>query len=295
MSRITDTILTGVAPVIWGTTYFVTTEFLPDGYPITVAMLRALPAGLLLFLFVRKLPARRWWGRIFLLGALNISVFLICLFIAAYRLPGGVAATVGATQPLMAIFLARILLGNPMRVWSMFAAIVGIGGVALLVLTPETALDPIGLAAGFGGAVSMAAGNVLAKKWKSAEASLLAFTSWQLIAGGLLLVPVALLAEPPLPSLTYENVGGFIWLSVVGAALTYLIWFRGVARMEPPAVSALLFLSPATAVVVGWALLEQSLNALQLLGVFVVLASIWSTQIADKISPRKHRTSLDSN
>jgi probable blue pigment (indigoidine) exporter len=294
MPRITDIILTGSAPVVWGTTYFVTTEFLPDGYPITVAMLRALPAGLLLFLFVRKLPERRWWGRIFLLGALNISVFLICLFIAAYRLPGGVAATVSATQPLMAIFLARILLGNPVRAWSMFAAMVGIGGVALLVLTPETALDPLGLAAGFGGAASMATGNVLAKKWKSADASLLAFTSWQLIAGGLLLIPVALLVEPPLPSLTYENIGGFIWLSVVGAALTYLIWFRGVARMDPAAVSAFLFLSPATAVVVGWALLGQSLNAFQLLGAVVVLASIWCSQIADKISPRKHPVSLNS-
>lgn len=294
MSRTTDIILTGFAPVVWGTTYFVTTEFLPAGYPITVAMLRALPAGLLLFLFVRKSPERRWWGRIFFLGALNISVFLICLFIAADRLPGGVAATVSATQPLMAVFLARMLLGNPVRVWSMLSAIAGIGGVALLVLTPETALDPIGLAAGLGGAASMATGNVLAKKWKSAEASLLAFTSWQLIAGGLLLIPVALLVEPPLPWLTYENMGGFIWLSVVGAALTYLIWFRGVARMDPAAVSALLFLSPATAVVVGWALLGQSLNAFQLLGVFVVLASIWSSQIADKIFPQKHPVPLDS-
>jgi probable blue pigment (indigoidine) exporter len=288
MPRITDIISTASAPVVWGTTYYVTTEFLPDGYPMTVAMLRALPAGLLLFLFVRTLPDRRWWGRIILLGALNISVFLICLFIAAYRLPGGVAATVSATQPLMAIFLARILLDNPLRIESMLAASAGLGGVAVLVLSPETALDPIGLAAGFGGAASMATGNVLAKKWKSADASLLAFTSWQLIAGGVLLIPVAWLVEPPLPTLTYENIGGLIWLSVIGAALTYLVWFRGIARMDSAAVSALLFLSPATAVVVGWALLGQSLSTFQLLGVLVVLASVWCSQIADKRSARKH-------
>ncbi len=287
MSRATDTIVTGFAPVIWGTTYFVTTEFLPQGYPITIAMLRALPAGLLLFLFVRKWPERRWWRRIFLLGALNISVFLICLFVAAYRLPGGVAATVSATQPLMAVFLARVFLGNPVRVSSMFAAVVGLGGVALLVLAPETALDPIGLTAGLGGAASMATGNVLAKRWRSAGIPVLAFTSWQLIAGGLLLVPVALLLEPRLPSLTYANIAGIIWLSVVGAALTYLVWFRGVARMDPAAVSALLFLSPATAVVVGWAILGQNLNALQLLGIFVVLAGIWFSQRAGEAPPGK--------
>src|SRR2546430_1741483 len=126
MAHSSDTILTGFAPVVWGTTYFVTTQFLPHGYPITVAMLRALPAGLLLFLLVRKWPERNGWGRIFLLGALNISVFLVCLFIAAYRLPGGVAATVGATQPLLVIFLARALIGSPIRAQSIYAAIIGI-------------------------------------------------------------------------------------------------------------------------------------------------------------------------
>ena len=44
---------------IWGT-YVVTTLMLPPGIPLTVAMLRALPAGLLLLLFVRQLP-RVWW------------------------------------------------------------------------------------------------------------------------------------------------------------------------------------------------------------------------------------------
>lgn len=287
MARATDTILTGLAPVIWGTTYFVTTEFLPPDFPITAALLRALPAGLLLLLFSRTWPERRWWGRLFVLGALNISIFLICLFVAAYRLPGGVAATVGATQPLMAVVLARVLLGNPARVGSIVAALLGIGGVALLVLTPKTALDPVGLAAGLGGAASMATGNVLAKKWKSAGMPLRAFTAWQLVAGGLLLVPVALMTEPSLPALSPANIGGFVWLSVVGGALTYLLWFRGIARLDPPSVSALLFLSPATAVIVGWALLGQALSALQLLGIAVVLASIWASQSQNKTSRQK--------
>ncbi|MFX7792960.1 EamA family transporter, partial [Acinetobacter baumannii] len=38
-----DILITAIAPAIWGSTYIVTTEFLPAGYPITVAMLRALP------------------------------------------------------------------------------------------------------------------------------------------------------------------------------------------------------------------------------------------------------------
>ena len=61
-------------------------------------MLRALPAGLLLLLFVRQLPQGVWWPRVFLLGALNFSVFWAMLFVAAYRLPGGVAATLARSS-----------------------------------------------------------------------------------------------------------------------------------------------------------------------------------------------------
>ena len=91
-----DVLLTAIAPIVWGSTYIVTTQFLPDFSPISVAMLRALPAGLLLLLIVRQLPRGIWWLRTFVLGALNISIFLSMLFVAAYRLPGGVAGTVAA-------------------------------------------------------------------------------------------------------------------------------------------------------------------------------------------------------
>ena len=201
MHRSTDIILTAAAPVVWGSTYYVTTEFLPEGYPLTVAMLRALPAGLILLLIVRRLPSRDWIGRVAILGALNFSVFWVCLFVAAYRLPGGVAATVGAVQPLIVIGLSRLFLGRAIHLLSIAAAGLGIGGVALLILTPAAALDPIGVIAGLGGAVSMAAGTVLSRKWQP-DAPLLAFTAWQLTAGGLLLLPVALWLEPALSPVT---------------------------------------------------------------------------------------------
>ena len=75
-----DALTTAVGPVIWGSTYIVTTELLPPDRPFTAALLRTLPAGLLL-----------------VLAALNIGVFQALLFVAAYRLPGGVAAVVAPT------------------------------------------------------------------------------------------------------------------------------------------------------------------------------------------------------
>ena len=284
MNRGSDLLLTALAPAIWGSTYVVTTLMLPQDYPLTVAMLRALPAGLLLLLAVRQLPRGIWWLRAFILGALNFSVFWALLFVAAYRLPGGVAATLGAIQPLVVILLARSLLGTPVRGLSVLAALGGLGGVALLVLTPKAALDPAGIAAGLTSAASMALGTVLSRRWQP-PVSALTFTSWQLTSGGILLVPLALAAEPALPPLTVLNVTGIAYLGLIGAALTYVLWFRGVARLEPAVVSSLGFLSPITAVLLGWGLLGQHLSAAQIAGMAIVVASVWLSQRVQRPAP----------
>ncbi len=272
-----DVALTAIAPAIWGSTYFVTTQFLPQGYPLHVAMLRALPAGLLLLLLVRKLPYGIWWPRAFVLGALNFSFFWAMLFIAAYRLPGGVAATVGAVQPLIVIALARICLGRSIRALAIVAGLVGMAGVACLVVTPNAALDPVGIVSALAGAVSMAFGTVLTRHWQP-PVSNLTFTAWQLTAGGLLLVPVAFLLEPALPPLTTENMLGMAYLGLIGAALTYLLWFRGLSRIEPSAAASLGFLSPVTATLLGWLALGQSLAPVQIAGFVMVLFSVWLSQ-----------------
>jgi len=288
MSRSTDLMLTALAPAIWGSTYYVTTQFLPDGYPVTMALLRALPAGLLLLLFARQLPPRGWLGRVLALGALNFAVFWCLLFVTAYRLPGGVAATLGSLQALLVILLARGVLGTPIRTASVLAAMAGALGVAALVLGPGARLDPLGLLAGLGGAASMAAGTVLSRKWHPPVPPL-TFAAWQLTAGGLLLAPVAALLEPTLPPLGLSNLAGLVWLGLIGAAATYWLWFRGITRIEPSAVSMLGMMSPVTAVLLGWLLLGEVLSPLQVAGMAVVLGSVWAGQrVARRPAPVQH-------
>tara|TARA_R110002126_G_scaffold29437_2_gene97329 strand:- start:468 stop:1355 length:888 start_codon:yes stop_codon:yes gene_type:complete len=286
MSRTTDILLTALAPAIWGSSYLVTTELLPAGYPVTVAALRALPAGLLLLALTRSLPPRAWLGRVFLLGSFNFALFWVLLFVAAYRLPGGVAATLGTLQAMMVIVMARGWLGTPVRAGAVLAAAGGILGVALLLIGPDAALDPVGVAAGLGGAASMAAGTVLSRKWQP-QVSALRFTAWQLTAGGLVLLPLALILEPPLPTLTLPNIAGLAWLGLIGAAATYAIWFRGIARLDPAAVSMLGMMSPVMAVILGWVVLGQSLSWLQLIGAVIVLGSVWAGQRANRPVPAR--------
>ncbi|MBT2131430.1 EamA family transporter [Aliiroseovarius lamellibrachiae] len=276
-----DKLLAASAPVIWGSSYIVTTELLPDLSPLTVAALRALPAGLLMLAITRNLPTRDWWGKLLVLGALNFSIFWAALFVAAYRLPGGVAATLGAVQPLFVLFLASVLLGTSLTARGVAAAVTGMLGVALLVLGPNAGLDATGTLAALIGAGSMATGVVLTRLWQP-PVSALTFTAWQLTAGGLLLLPVAVWVDPPLPSLTLSHLTGLVWLSVIGAALTYVFWFRAIERLGPAAITSLGFLSPLSAVLLGWILLGQTLSAWQILGAGIVLVSVWAGQKSRK-------------
>ncbi|MGQ3671232.1 EamA family transporter [Xanthobacter sp. TB0136] len=274
MSRTVDAMLAAAAPAIWGSTYIVTTQMLPSGYPLTAAMLRALPAGLFLIVLTRQLPPASWLGRLFILGALNFTIFWSALFVAAYRLPGGVAATLGAIQPLIVLVLAKMVLDTPLTLRHLVAAIAGIGGVALLVLGPDARLDLVGVAAALVGAVSMACGVVLTRKWQP-PVSALTFTAWQLTTGGLLLLPAALFYELPLPPLSITNVAGFVWLGLIGAALTTYFWFRGIERLGPAAVTSFGFLSPLTAVLLGWVILGEALTLPQICGALIVLVCVW--------------------
>ncbi|MEU1389241.1 MULTISPECIES: EamA family transporter [unclassified Nonomuraea] len=284
-NRTGTVLLTALTPAIWGTTYLITTELLPPGRPLLAALIRALPAGLILIAITRRLPQGNWWWRALVLGALNIGLFFALLFVGAYRLPGGVAATVGAIQPLLVALLSAGLLGERLTWRVALAAAAGVAGVSLLVLRADARLDLLGVAAALGGAVVMAVGVVLSKRWKS-PAPLLATTGWQLTAGGLLLAPVTFLVEGPPPAhLTGENLAGYAYLAIIGSALAYTLWFRGIRELSATKVTFLGLLSPVVATALGWLVLGQRLTLAQVAGAVIVLAALLVAQL----QPVRHR------
>ena len=268
-----------LAPVTWGTSYYAVTHWLPDDRPLLAAVARALPAGLLLVLLAPRLPSGRWLWRLTVLGALNIGIFFALLFVGAERLPGGVAATVGALQPLIVAGLGARLLGQSPSLRVLAAGVAGVVGVAMLVLHPNAGLDTVGLLAALGGAVSMALGVVLTKHWgRPPGYGFAAFTGWQLLTGSALLVPVLLAVEGLPRSLSAENVGGIAYLTLVGTAGAYTLWFWSIGRLPVTAVSLMGLMSPVVAVSIGAAFAGETLNALQVAGIVVVLAAVFMGQ-----------------
>ncbi|MFF0199422.1 EamA family transporter [Streptomyces sp. NPDC005017] len=291
MKRSATVLLTALAPVSWGTTYAVTTEFLPAERPLFTGLVRALPAGLLLLALARVLPRGAWWWKSAVLGALNIGAFFPLLFLSAYRLPGGTAAVVGSAGPLFVVGLSALLLGQRATLRSVLAGIAAASGVTLVVLKAAGSLDLVGVLAAVASTASMSTGTVLTKKWGRPEGvGPLALTGWQLTAGGLLIAPLALLVEGAPPALDAPAVGGYLYLALGNTAVSYWLWFRGIGRLSATQVTFLGPLSPLTAAVIGWAALGQTLSPVQLAGMTLAFGATVAGQLGAGRGPERTRS-----
>ncbi|MGM1060736.1 DMT family transporter [Saccharothrix sp. Mg75] len=281
-------LVTAVAPIAWGATYYVTHHFLPAGHPLWGSVLRALPAGLLLLLVRRRLPRGRWWWRSLVLGTLNTGAFFALVYLAAQLLPTSLASTVMATSPVVMIALAWPLLGERPRARAVLGALVGIGGVVLMLASGVDRVDPVGVAVSVAAMAMSAFGHVLTKRW-GAGTDVLSVTAWQLVAGGLVLVVPAVVAEGAPPALTPTALAGFAFVSVVATAVAFAAWFTGLRHLEAGTVGLIGLLNPVTGVLLGASLAGEPLTAHQGAGLGFVLLGVVLGQTTRPNGPRDAR------
>src|SRR3954451_5597846 len=122
-------LVTAIAPVAWGTNYWVTRHALPADAPFYGALLRALPAGLLLVALRPRRPHGPWWWRSVLLGALNVGAFFTLIYLSAQRLPTSGASMIMAASPVAMLLFAWLLVAERPRAHAVLGAGLGIVGV----------------------------------------------------------------------------------------------------------------------------------------------------------------------
>jgi probable blue pigment (indigoidine) exporter len=271
--------VTAVAPVAWGTTYFVTHRYLPADYPLYGGAIRALPAGLLLLLVRRRLPRGAWWWRAAVLGTLNMGAFFALVYVAAQLLPTSVASTVMASSPVVMMLLAWAALAERPRAGQVAAALAGLAGVALMLLGGPVAVSGGGVLASVTAMTMSSLGYVLTKRW-GAGVDLVSLTSWQLIAGGTVLAVAAAVVEGPPPPVGPGAALAFGYVSVIATAVAFAAWFAGLRRLPTGTVALIGLLNPVAGVLLGTAVAGEGLGARQICGLVLVFASVLLGQAA---------------
>jgi probable blue pigment (indigoidine) exporter len=270
-------VLTILAPLAWGTTYVTITQLLPPARPLLTALMRVGPAGILLLgvgtLRSRWRPHGSEWWHTTLLALFNFGLFFPLLAAAVYRLPGGVAAAVGGMQPLFVAILSWPLARQRPPTLTVLVGAIAALGVAMVVLRPGAHFDSIGILAAAGANLSFACGVVLTKRFPT-PSNRVAATGWQLLLGGTALLPLTAWFEGVPPMLTGRNVLGFAYLSTIGTAIAFLIWFNGVRRLPAVAPPLLGLAGPIMGATLGWIVLGQSLAPVQLAGFVITTSAI---------------------
>jgi probable blue pigment (indigoidine) exporter len=266
-----------LAPISWGTTYITVTALLPAGRPLLVAALRVLPAAIVLVAVTAARsgwrPRRDAWWRTAVLALFNFALFFPLLAVAVYRLPGGVAAAAGGLQPLLVGGLTWAATRRRPTPVETAVAVVAAVGVALVVVRPGAHFDAVGALAAVAANLSFAAGVVLTKRFP-APSNRLAATGWQLLLAAAVLAPMALVVEGGPPALDISAVAGFAYLGLVGTALAFTLWFRGIERLPVAAPPLLGLAAPVTGATIGWLARGEVLTAVQLVGFGLALGAI---------------------
>lgn len=266
-------LITAIAPIAWGSTYYVTRHALPADAALWAGAIRCLPAGLLVLLIVRRLPRGSWWWRSFVLGALTVGGLNVLVYIVAQRLPTSLAATLMSTSAAAMMLLSWLLLRQRPRLLAVLGALVGIVGVVVMMGLGGGPVDGWGVAASVGAMLSSSLGFVLTAKW-GAQVAPLTMTAWQLIAGSVVVVPFAVLFEGAPPALDPPALAGFAYVILVATALAYAAWFTGLARLPGSVVGVVGLLNPVTGVVLGVALAGEPFGVAQALGLVLVIAGV---------------------
>lgn len=269
--------ITLLAPVAWGTTYVTVTEVLPADRPLFIAVSRVIPAGVVLLaigtLRQRGHRAPHDWKRLLLLSLFNFGLFFPLLVAAIYRLPGGVAASVGGIQPLLVALAGWGLAAKRPKRFDLVIGAVAALGVAMVVVRPGASIDPVGVVAAVAANISFSVGVVLTKKFDLRGDRLLT-TGLQLLLSAAVIVPVAVIVEGPLPDITGRHLAGFAYLSLIATGGAFVVWFSGIQRLPPQAPPVLGLAAPITGAVIGWIALNESLNVVQLAGFMITVGAI---------------------
>ena len=277
-----------IAPIAWGSTYFVTREWLPDA-PVWGAAIRALPAGLVLLALVRRLPRGSWWWKSAVLGTLNVGAFFVLVYAAAQLLPTSIASTIMATSSVAIAVAAWAILRERPGILRLLGALVGIGGVALMLLGTATSVDPRGVIASIAAMAMSSVGFILAKRWNG-EVGILPSTAWQLVFGGLALIPFAIIVEGPPPVVDGAGLAAYGYLTLVATALANVAWFAALKHLPAGTVGLIGLLNPVTGVLLGVLVAGEILEGRQLAGLALVLLGIAAPLLFDGLLAHRRRS-----
>lgn len=313
VSQLGSTVLLISPFFFWGTSMVAMKELAPHTSPIFVSAFRLLPAGVALVAWAaasgQKQP-KGWqaWLACALFGLVDGTMFQGFLAEGLQRTTAGLGSVIIDSQPLTVAVLAALLFGEKLTTASYVGLGLGVVGLSLLELPvdslttlPQKALGLLPVAqpdltqiAGQSvtgsslwdngewwmllAAQSMAVGTIMVR-WVSKYVDPVMATGWHMLLGGMPLLALSIAREGPelgprLQQLTGLDIILLLYISLLGSAASYGVFFYNASKGNLTALSSLTFLTPMFAAGCGFLFLGEGLTPLQLGGATVTLGAV---------------------
>ncbi len=272
--------------LVWGSTYLAIRFAIETVPPFTMAAVRFLIAGALLYVWARlrgaARPSRREWRDALVVGGLLLLGGNGAVVWAEQWVASGLTALLVATVPLWMVLLDWLWAGAPRPgVWSWFGLLWGLFGVWLLVGTQGngvlTGPALVGGIVVLAGALSWAWGSILSRSMQFPSGPGMS-TSLQMLAGGTMLCGAGALSgewsswAPAGTSL--KSILALGYLIVFGAMVGYAAYIWLLRVSTPGRVATYAYVNPVVALLLGWALADEPLSLRTLAAAFVILSAV---------------------
>lgn len=275
-----------VCTLAWGSTWYAITHQLGAVDPVASVVYRFVLAAALLFawcLLRRETVALTGPQHLEALG-LGVSTFAInyiFVYWAEARVSSAVVAVLFASLAFVNLILFRFAFGDRARPTAWIAALLGIGGIAILSWgeIAQASFDAsawYGLALAFVGVAGSAIGNVYARRGQAIGTPIAASTAWAMVYGvGTLIVLGVVRGIEWTFDFRAPYVASLLYLSVIGSVVAFLLYYGLARRRGYATASYISALTPPVAMLISALYEDKQWSLYAYGGVAFVLAGQW--------------------
>lgn len=270
--------------MLWASASAATKIGILSAQPLVIGNFRFFIAGALMlgysYLFQKnRLPKGGEWKQLAIYGFLNVTIYLGCFVIAMKHVSAGIGSLAAATNPLIISILSAFWIGRSIKKIEILGLVFGITGVGIATypLLKNSFADVEGLIILSVSMISYSVGTVYysSQKW---TLPLLVINGWQVLLGGILLVPITL-SFTDWTNNTYDLRfwSSVFWLVIPVSIVAVQLWLY-LLKKDPVKASLWLFLCPIFGFSYASFLLNEPITSYTYIGTLLVIVGLYLAQ-----------------
>ena len=275
----------GLVSFFWGTTYIASRVGAQHMPGLFVSGMRQFLSGSILvgYFLIRGYQLPGW----VILKKISIqSIFMLCLANGLLSwsveyISGGLAAIIAALVPLfIALFTVWLSKCSKITRWMVVGLVIGFAGVLVIfydyLVQMQNKSFVFGVILALLSTLSWSFGTVYTSKQKPPIDILFNVGLQMLIAGILVLIVCAITGKyVSLGDIGQESWLALSYLIVFGSLVAYSAYVFVIGQLPATQVSVYAYINPIVAVVAGWLLLSEKMNANMIFGTLITLGGVY--------------------